>query len=78
MGDMGDLAYHLSLVELLTMCTEGKNVATEIKCHSMLPLDEIVRAIIHTDCIPEVGGGGRGGEGRGGEGGCMCCPSHYS
>ena len=50
----GDLAYHLNLVELLTLCTEGKNVATEIRCHSLLPLDELVRVVRHKDCIPEV------------------------
>lgn len=51
---VGDLAYHLNLVELLTLCTEGKNVATEIRCHSLLPLDELVRVVKHQDCIPEV------------------------
>ena len=57
-GDqVGDLAYHLDLVKLLTYCTEGKNIATEIKCHSLLPLDEIVRVCTHKDCIPEVGSG---------------------
>ncbi|XP_064398624.1 inositol 1,4,5-trisphosphate receptor type 2-like isoform X2 [Halichondria panicea] len=54
-GDqVGDLAYHLNLVKLLTYCTEGKNVSTEIKCHSLLPLDEIVRVCTHPDCIPDV------------------------
>ena len=52
----GDLAYHTNLVDLLTMCTEGKNVATEIKCTSLLPLDEIVRVVTDWDCIPEVCG----------------------
>lgn len=32
----------------------GKNVNTEIKCHSMLPLDGIVDMVSHEDCIPEV------------------------
>lgn len=32
----------------------GKNVYTEIKCHSLLPLDDIVAMITHPDCIPEV------------------------
>lgn len=50
----GDLSYHLNLVTLLTYCTEGKNVATEIKCHSLLPLDELVRVVSHPECIPEV------------------------
>ncbi len=39
---------------LLACCTEGKNVYTEIKCHSLLPLDDIVRVTSHPDCLPEV------------------------
>lgn len=41
-------------MELLAVCTEGKNVYTEIKCNSLLPLDDIVRVVTHEDCIPEV------------------------
>ena len=48
------LNYHINLVTLLACCTEGKNVYTEIKCHSLLPLDDIVRIVTHPDCIPEV------------------------
>ncbi|XP_043943593.1 inositol 1,4,5-trisphosphate receptor type 2 isoform X2 [Protopterus annectens] len=50
----GALAYHINLVELLAACTEGKNVYTEIKCNSLLPLDDILRVLVHEDCIPEV------------------------
>ncbi|NP_001191618.1 inositol trisphosphate receptor [Aplysia californica] len=48
------LNYHINLVQLLALCTEGKNVYTEIKCHSLLPLDDIVKVVTHPDCIPEV------------------------
>lgn len=48
------LNYHITLVQLLANCTEGKNVYTEIKCHSLLPLDDIVRVVTSNDCIPEV------------------------
>jgi len=51
----GLLLYHTNLVQLLALCTEGKNVYTEIKCHSLLPLDDIVKVVTHPDCIPEVG-----------------------
>lgn len=32
----------------------GKNVNTEIKCHSLLPLDDITAMVCHPDCLPEV------------------------
>eukprot|EP00058_Branchiostoma_floridae_P014304 XP_002599792.1 hypothetical protein BRAFLDRAFT_70263 [Branchiostoma floridae] len=48
------LMYHINLVQLLGLCTEGKNVYTEIKCHSLLPLDDISRVVVHPDCLPEV------------------------
>lgn len=54
LDEAGPLLYHINLVELLACCTEGKNVYTEIKCHSLLPLDDIVRVVTHPDCISEV------------------------
>ncbi|XP_053725240.1 inositol 1,4,5-trisphosphate receptor type 1 isoform X1 [Synchiropus splendidus] len=54
MDENSHLMYHIHLVELLAVCTEGKNVYTEIKCNSLLPLDDIVRVVTHEDCIPEV------------------------
>ncbi|XP_066945105.1 inositol 1,4,5-trisphosphate receptor isoform X28 [Macrobrachium rosenbergii] len=52
--DSSPLRYHIELVKLLACCTEGKNASTEIKCHSLLPLDDIVVMVEHEDCIPEV------------------------
>ena len=46
--------YHIELVKLLACCTMGKNVFTEIKCHSLLPLDDVVKMVCHKDTIPEV------------------------
>ncbi|XP_017160266.1 inositol 1,4,5-trisphosphate receptor type 1-like isoform X2 [Poecilia reticulata] len=54
MDENSPLRYHIHLVELLAVCTEGKNVYTEIKCNSLLPLDDIVRVVTHDDCIPEI------------------------
>ena len=54
MDENSQLMYHIHLVELLAVCTEGKNVYTEIKCNSLLPLDDIVRVVTHEDCIPEA------------------------
>lgn len=54
MDESSALRYHVELVKLLACCTMGKNVYTEIKCHSLLPLDDIVAVVAHPDCIPEV------------------------
>lgn len=54
MDESSPLKYHVELVKLLAGCTMGKNVYTEIKCHSLLPLDDIVVMVSHPDCIPEV------------------------
>ncbi|XP_072755424.1 inositol 1,4,5-trisphosphate receptor-like isoform X3 [Anoplolepis gracilipes] len=54
MDESSPLQYHVELVKLLACCTMGKNVNTEIKCHSLLPLDDIVGVVSHPDCIPEV------------------------
>ncbi|KAK9889429.1 hypothetical protein WA026_004699 [Henosepilachna vigintioctopunctata] len=54
MDEGSPLKYHVELVKLLACCTMGKNVYTEIKCHSLLPLDDIVAVVVHPDCIPEV------------------------
>jgi inositol 1,4,5-triphosphate receptor type 1 len=48
------LQYHVHLVQLLAKITEGKNVFTEIRCHSYLNLDDIIRVVTHPDCISEV------------------------
>ncbi|CAK6983752.1 inositol 1%2C4,5-trisphosphate receptor type 3, partial [Scomber scombrus] len=53
-GESSPLRYHISLVELLAACAEGKNVYTEIKCTSLLPLEDVVRVVTHDDCITEV------------------------
>ncbi|XP_054006484.1 inositol 1,4,5-trisphosphate receptor isoform X12 [Hylaeus anthracinus] len=54
MDESSPLKYHVELVKLLACCTMGKNVNTEIKCHSLLPLDDIVAMVSHPDAIPEV------------------------
>ncbi|KAL7012797.1 hypothetical protein ACKWTF_015057 [Chironomus riparius] len=54
MEDPSALNYHIELVRLLACCTMGKNVYTEIKCNSLLALDDIVSIVSHPDCIPEV------------------------
>ena len=50
----GPLLYHIYLVKLLASCTEGKNAYTEIKCNSLLNLDDIINVVTHQDCIAQV------------------------
>lgn len=52
--DVSPLKYHVELVKLLACCTMGKNVYTEIKCNSLLALDDIVTMISHPHCCVEV------------------------
>ncbi|CAL4148727.1 unnamed protein product, partial [Meganyctiphanes norvegica] len=52
--ESSQLRYHIELVNLLAELTEGKNVYTEIKCHSLITLDDIVSVVTHPDCIIEV------------------------
>lgn len=54
LADDGPLKYHVELVKLLACCTMGKNVYTEIKCNSLLTLEDIIAMISHVDCLPEI------------------------
>ncbi len=57
LGELADdspLKYHVELVKLLACCTMGKNVYTEIKCNSLLALDDIVTMISHPNCCVEI------------------------
>lgn len=38
----------------MASCTEGKNAFTEVKCHSLLSLDDILMVVQHEDCIAQV------------------------
>ena len=69
--DHSPLMYHISLVDLLAACAEGKNVYTEIKCTSLLPLEDVVSVVTHEDCITEVGPTSTWGC-RGWPRGCKC------
>uniref|UniRef100_H2YYU6 Inositol 1,4,5-trisphosphate receptor n=1 Tax=Ciona savignyi TaxID=51511 RepID=H2YYU6_CIOSA len=55
-AEQSPLLYHIELCSTARFhtATEGKNVYTEIKCHSLLPLDDIVQVVTHESCIPEV------------------------
>lgn len=42
------------MTSLFLILTSQLRRYTEIKCHSLLPLDEIVHIATHQDCIPEI------------------------
>lgn len=48
------LHYHIELVELLANCATGHNQNTEIKCHSLIPLDVITDIVINQCTLIEV------------------------
>lgn len=54
LADDGPLRYHVELVKLLACCTMGKNVYTEIKCNSLLTLEDIIAMISHPECLADI------------------------
>uniref|UniRef100_A0A0N5C5P1 Inositol 1,4,5-trisphosphate receptor n=1 Tax=Strongyloides papillosus TaxID=174720 RepID=A0A0N5C5P1_STREA len=48
------LTYHIELVRLMAYCTKGKNGNTELKCASILPMDQIVRVITYEYCNYQI------------------------
>ena len=53
--DLGSLLnYHIALVHLLAYCADGTNVTTDLLCHSLLSIEDIVHVVTHVDCLPEV------------------------
>ena len=49
-----ELVYHVNLVELLAICTEGRNLDTEIRCQSILSLETVALVITHDESPPEM------------------------
>ncbi|KAK2709545.1 inositol 1,4,5-trisphosphate receptor-like isoform X2 [Artemia franciscana] len=52
--DASPLRYHIELIRLLGYCTIGKNLFTELKAQSMLPLEDLVDIVCNPFCVPEV------------------------
>lgn len=48
------LLFHINLVKVLINCTHGKNTFTEIKCHTILSLEDIERVITNKCCLIKV------------------------
>ena len=48
------IEFNVSLVHLLANCTIGKNTYTEIKCHSIISLEDIERVVTTPHCPVRV------------------------
>lgn len=48
------ILFHVNLVKVLINCTFGKNTFTEIKCHTILSLEDIERVLTNKYCLPIV------------------------
>jgi len=46
--------FHTNLIKVLINCTVGKNTFTEIKCHTVLSLDDIDKVVTHRHCLTHV------------------------
>jgi hypothetical protein len=53
-SDNYQINFHINLVKLLSNCTMGKNTYTEIKCHSIISLDDIEKIITSSHCLMQV------------------------
>ena len=50
----GQLLFHINLIKVLVACTIGKNTFTEIKCHTILSLEDIEKVVTHKYCLVQV------------------------
>ena len=48
------LMFHINLIKVLINCTVGKNTFTEIKCHTILSLEDIEKVVTHKNCLIQV------------------------
>lgn len=50
----GQLLFHINLIKVLVSCTMGKNTFTEIKCHTILSLEDIEKVVTNKYCIVQL------------------------
>lgn len=48
------LLFHINLIKVLIACTIGKNTFTEIKCHTILSLEDIEKVVTNKYCLIQV------------------------
>jgi inositol 1,4,5-triphosphate receptor type 1 len=45
------ILFHINLIKVLISCTMGKNTFTEIKCHTILSLEDIEKVVTNKYCL---------------------------
>ena len=50
----GQLQFHVNLIKVLISCTMGKNTFTEIKCHTIISLEDIEKVVTNKYCVIPV------------------------
>ena len=53
-SNSGQLQFHVSLIKVLISCTTGKNTFTEIKCHTVISLEDIEKVVTNKYCTVPV------------------------
>lgn len=48
------LLFHINLIKVLVTCTMGKNTFTEIKCHTILSLEDIEKVVTNKYCLVQL------------------------
>lgn len=48
------LLFHINLIKVLVSCTMGKNTFTEIKCHTILSLEDIEKVVTNKYCLIQL------------------------
>ena len=52
--NLRQIFFHSNLIKILINCTMGKNTFTEIKCHTILSLEDIEKVVTNKHCMIQI------------------------
>ena len=52
--NLKQILFHSNLIRVLISCTMGKNTLTEIKCHTILSLEDIEKVVTNKHCLIQI------------------------
>ena len=52
--NLKQILFHSNLIKILINCTMGKNTFTEIKCHTILSLEDIQKVVTNKYCLTQI------------------------